>query len=143
MKTVFTLITLVLLQFSAVAQKGAKIEFAAPNNTLDYGKAYTTDNGSKIFEFTNTGNQPLIITEVKSTCGCTVPSKPTEPILPGKKGQIEVKYNMKPGKINKAITVESNATNVPEGRSILRITGEVVQAKENSLMEKKNVGPMN
>lgn len=126
-----------------IAQKGAKIEFTAPDNTIDYGKVSKgSDDGIRTFEFKNTGDQPLIITDVKSSCGCTVPSKPTEPVLPGKKGKIDVKYNMNPGPIRKTITVESNAVNYEGGRVALKITGEVIAQKEVNLLEKKNVGPM-
>ena len=76
--------------------------------------------------FTNTGNAPLIITNVLSTCGCTVPTKPDEPIMPGKTGKITVKYNMAPGPIRKTITVESNAVNYEGGRVALKIKGEVI-----------------
>ena len=69
------------------AQTGAKIEFKDKDNTVDYGTVNKEDdNGIRSFEFTNTGDAPLIISNVQSTCGCTVPSKPTEPILPGKTG---------------------------------------------------------
>jgi hypothetical protein len=63
---------------------------------------------------------------VLSTCGCTVPTKPNEPIMPGKTGKIEVKYNMAPGPIRKTITVESNAVNYESGRVALKIKGEVI-----------------
>jgi len=90
--------------------QSAKIEFTAKDNTVDYGKVTkAADSGIRVFEFTNTGDAPLIITNVLSTCGCTVPTKPNAPILPGKKGKIEVKYNMASGPIRKTITVESNA----------------------------------
>lgn len=106
----------------------AKIEFKAKNNTIDYGTvSKDTDNGIRKFEFTNTGDQPLIITNAVSTCGCTVPSFPKEAITPGKTGFIEVKYNMNPGPIRKTITVESNAENVEGGRVSLTIKGEVIQ----------------
>ena len=123
--------TLVLLVFTLIssvgfAQNGAKIEFAAKDNTIDYGKVSKNDNGTRDFIFTNTGNAPLIITNVLSTCGCTVPTKPTEPIMPGKTGKITVKYNMAPGPIRKTITVESNAVNYDSGRVALKIKGEVV-----------------
>lgn len=108
--------------------QSAKIEFSAKENTIDYGKVTkATDSGIRVFEFTNTGDAPLIITNVLSTCGCTVPTKPDAPILPGKKGKIEVKYNMTTGPIRKTITVESNATNYEGGRIALKIKGEVVE----------------
>jgi Protein of unknown function (DUF1573) len=108
------------------------------DNTVDYGTIYRdTDSGLRTFEFKNTGDAPLIITNVQSTCGCTVPSKPTEPIMPGKTGKIDVKYNMSPGPIRKTITVESNATNVEGGRIALKIKGEVLVKEEVNVLEKK------
>lgn len=124
--------------FSSLSFAQAKIEFMAKDNTIDYGKvSKDSDNGIRTFEFKNTGNQPLIITNVQSTCGCTVPSKPTEPIMPGKTGKIDVKYNMTPGPIRKTITVESNATNYEGGKIPLKIKGEVVEKKEVNPLEKK------
>ena len=108
--------------------QSAKIEFSAKDNTIDYGKVTkATDSGVRVFEFTNTGDAPLIITNVLSTCGCLIPSKPDAPILPGKKGKIEVKYNMATGPIRKTITVETNAANYEGGRIALKIKGEVVE----------------
>lgn len=136
-------LAVVLVNASIFAQSGAKIEFKDKDNTIDYGTVdKEDDNGIRSFEFTNTGNAPLIITNVQSTCGCTVPSKPTEPILPGKTGKIDVKYNMNPGPIRKTITVESNADNYENGRVALKIKGEVVVKKEVNIMEKKKTSPM-
>lgn len=123
--------------FSSVSFAQAKIEFMAKDNTIDYGTvSKDSDSGMRTFEFKNTGNQPLIITNVQSTCGCTVPSKPTEPIMPGKTGKIDVKYNMAPGPIRKTITVESNATNYEGGRVPLKIKGEVIVKQEVNPLEK-------
>lgn len=125
MKKIFAFFVLIMASFG-FAQ--AKIEFKAKNNTIDYGMvSKDSDNGIRKFEFTNTGDQPLVITNAVSTCGCTVPSFPKEPIAPGKSGVIEVKYNMNPGPIRKTITVESNAENVEGGRVSLTIKGEVIQ----------------
>ena len=122
----------------SVEAQGAKIEFVAKDNTVDFGKVYKdSDSGLRTFEFKNTGDAPLIITNVQSTCGCTVPSKPTEPIMPGKTGKIDVKYNMSPGPIRKTITVESNATNVEGGRVAIKIKGEVLVKEEVNVLEKK------
>ena len=127
MKKIITLIAFALISSIGFAQSGPKIEFLAKDNTIDYGKiSKSNDNGIRIFEFKNTGDAPLIITEVLSTCGCTVPTKPNEPIMPGKTGKIEVKYNMAPGPIRKTITVESNAVNYESGRVALKIKGEVI-----------------
>jgi hypothetical protein len=128
--------------FSAGVFAQPKIEFLAKDNTVDYGKvSKDTDSGIRTFEFKNTGDQPLIITNVQSTCGCTVPSKPKEPIAPGKIGKIEVKYNMNPGPIRKTITVESNATNVEGGRVAIKIKGEVIAKEEPNILEKKKGVP--
>lgn len=136
MKKILTLLAIVTFVFNANAQ--AKIEFKDKDNTIDYGTVTKeSDNGIRSFEFKNTGNAPLIITNVQSTCGCTVPSKPTEPIMPGKTGKIDVKYNMSPGPIRKTITVESNATNYEGGKIPLKIKGTVVAPEDVNVMAKK------
>ena len=133
----------ILFNTVVFAQAGPKIEFKDKDNTIDYGKVTKEeDSGVRVFEFTNTGTAPLIITDVKSSCGCTVPSKPTEPIAPGKTGKIEVKYNMNPGPIRKTITVETNAINSEEGRVIIKIKGEVIVKPVENLLEKKTKSPM-
>lgn len=139
----YILITVVLFSTAVFSQKGPKIEFTAKDNTIDYGTVNKEDDsGLRSFEFTNTGDEPLIIINVQSTCGCTVPSKPTEPILPGKTGKIDVKYNMHTGPIRKTITVESNAVNVEEGRVAIKIKGEVIEKPVVNLLEKKSTSPM-
>lgn len=126
MKKTIALFAFALISSIGFAQNGPKIVFSAKDNTIDYGKVTKSENGSRDFIFTNTGNAPLIITNVLSTCGCTVPTKPNEPIMPGKTGKITVKYNMAPGPIRKTITVESNAVNYEGGRVALKIKGEVI-----------------
>jgi hypothetical protein len=122
--------------FATFAQNGPKIEFKS--DTVDYGTTTKEeDSGLRVFEFTNTGNADLIITDVKSTCGCTVPSKPKDPIKPGQAGKIEVKYNMHPGPIRKTITVQSNAVNYPDGTIALKLKGEVVEKGKVNVLEKK------
>lgn len=138
MKKLLLLFAFVGIGAMGMAQTGPKIEFAAKDNTIDYGTvSKETDNGLRSFEFKNTGNAPLIISNVQSTCGCTVPSYPKEPILPGKTGKIDVKYNMGPGAIRKTITVESNAVNYEGGKVPLKIKGEVIVKKEVNPLEKK------
>ncbi|MBC7438768.1 MAG: DUF1573 domain-containing protein [Flavobacterium sp.] len=110
------------------AQSGAKIEFLNKDNTIDFGTIFKEkDSGIRFFEFRNTGDLPLIISNVQSTCSCMVFSKPTEPILPGKTGKIEVKYNLTQGTIRKTITVESNAINYDNGKIPLKVKGEVIK----------------
>lgn len=124
MKKILSLIAVILFGAAAYAQAGPKIEFRA--DTVDYGTVKKgSDDGKRFFVFTNTGDAPLVISEVKSTCGCTVPSWPKEPIAPGESGKIEVKYNMAPGPIRKTITVHSNAVNYPDGIVPLKLKGTV------------------
>jgi hypothetical protein len=138
MKKLLLLLAFVGVSAVGLAQNGPKIEFTAKDNTIDYGTvSKETDNGLRSFEFKNTGNAPLVISNVQSTCGCTVPSYPKEPILPGKTGKIDVKYNMNPGPIRKTITVESNAINYEGGKVPLKIKGEVIEKKEVNPLEKK------
>ena len=132
------LIAFVLLNSIAFAQIGPKIVFKDKDNTIDYGTVTKdTDDGLRKFEFTNTGDAPLVITNAKSTCGCTVADYPKNPIQPGKTGIIEVKYNMNPGPIRKTITIETNAVNVESGMVALKIKGEVIVKKEVNPLEKK------
>ena len=140
MKKLLGLITVLVVSFSSYAQTGAKIEFK--EETINYGEVVKgVDDGIRVFEFTNTGDAPLIISNVKSSCGCTVPSKPKEPILPGQSEKITVQYNMNPGPISKTITVESNAVNKPNGVVPLRIKGTVIVKEVVSPLEKKKSFP--
>lgn len=85
----------------------------------DYGSVVYDADGTYKFVFTNNAKKPLVITNVKSSCGCTVPSWPKEPIQPGEKGSITVKYNTKiPGTFNKSVQVFSTAENSPVKLSI-------------------------
>lgn len=106
---------------AAIAQADIKFK----ETTIDYGTVVKGSDGKKIFEFTNTGNEPLIITEVFSSCGCTVPTKPNQPIAPGNTGLIEVVYDtQRLGPIRKTITVSSNAKS---GVIALKIKGLVIE----------------
>jgi len=113
-------------------QTGAKIKFK--KETIDYGTIEKGADGIRKFEFTNTGTEPLIISRVYSSCGCTIPKKPEDPILPGATGEIEVKYDTKRvGPIRKTISVYSNADAVPYP---LKIKGTIVAAKTDKKEDK-------
>lgn len=91
---------------------------------INYGIINKGADGKKVFTFTNTGNKPLIITNVKSSCDCSVPSWTKQPILPGKSGEITVVYDTKIiGNFSKTIEVFSNDTKTP--RKLLKIKGEI------------------
>lgn len=123
MKKIVLVLFIGLLGFSLTAQDTvAKIEFKS--ETVDYGEVAKGSDGIRIFEFTNTGTAPLIVSKVSSSCGCTIPKKPEDPILPGKTGEIQVKYDTnRVGPIRKAITVISNADTPTK---VLKIKGEVL-----------------
>lgn len=139
MKNLIAMLFIGLMSFALNAQdKVAKIEFK--NTTIDYGTIEKGANGLRTFEFTNTGDAPLIISKVSSSCGCTVPKKPKEPIMPGMTGEIEVKYDTKRVMpIRKTITVLSNAETPTVA---LKIKGEVIDPSKTSVLEKKDKSVM-
>ncbi len=107
----------------------------------DYGTIENGANGVCVFTVTNTGNAPLIISNCKGSCGCTVPTWPREPIAPGASAEISVKYDTKrTGPINKSVTITSNATNAP--RKVVRIVG-TVKAKPVGSAPVNSGGPAN
>ena len=135
MKKLVILLFVGMIGFAVSAQdKVAKIKFKT--ETIDYGTIEKGANGVRVFEFTNTGDAPLIITKVKSTCGCTVPKKPEAQIMPGETGEIEVKYDTnRVMPIRKTITVTSNADTPTVA---LKIKGNVIDPSKSSVLEKKS-----
>ena len=98
---------------------GPKIVFA--EDTHDFGDIEQGTKVSHVFAFENSGTQPLILSNVLTTCGCTATDWPREPVAPGDGGKIEVSFNSagKMGKQNKVITVVSNAVNAQERVKII------------------------
>lgn len=91
--------------------------------TIDYGTINKNSDGNRSFSFKNTGKSPIIITSVKGSCGCTVATKPSKPIMPNETAEIGVKYDTKRvGAFSKTITVQSNAS---EKSKVLRIKGNI------------------
>jgi hypothetical protein len=99
------------------------IEFA--ETTFDFGTVQDGEMVSHTYRFKNTGNEPLILSDAKGSCGCTVPKWPREPIAPGGSGEIVVEFNSKGkgGKRNQKVTLTAN-TNPPQ--TFIYLTGEVV-----------------
>lgn len=145
MKQFLLSLSLVFAAFAVNAQgttidKGPKITFS--KEVHDYGNIKYDGDPNCTFEFTNTGDEPLIISNAKGSCGCTVPEWPKEPIAPGAKGTIKVKYDTKrSGPINKSVTISSNAVNEPE--KIVRIKGEVGPAPESGVPVNNSGAPTN
>lgn len=133
MKKLFFALAALLIGLNTWAQPalvagGAEITFE--KETHQFGNVKQHSDVSTEFSFTNTGTEPLVISNVKPTCGCTVPTWPREPILPGKKAVIKVSYDSKRlGPINKSVTVSSNAATDPS--MALRIKGNI-QAAESA-----------
>jgi len=114
-----------------VKPDGPLPSFAFAEENHDFGKINEGDVVEHIFEFENTGDAPLIISNAKGSCGCTVPEWPKEPIGIGEKGQIKVKFNSrkKPGIQNKTVTITANT--FPK-QTRIRIKADVAPAAKDS-----------
>jgi hypothetical protein len=142
MKAIITFFLLVLVPFATITAQDSKDlpaangpEIAFIKTVHDYGEIFVGSDGNSTFVFTNTGNEPLILSRPRSSCGCTVPSWPRQPILPGESDSITVTYNTaNPGRINRNVTIVSNARN--SNSVVLRITGNVTQKPQAVLLEK-------
>lgn len=121
MKKLVLILFVGLVGYATSQAQVAKITFE--ETTIDYGEVDRGSDGVRTFRFTNTGDAPLVIEDIKSTCGCTIPKKPTGPIMPGASDIIEVKYDTnRVGPIRRSISVYSNAE---EPITTLNIRGNV------------------
>jgi outer membrane biosynthesis protein TonB len=128
-KAIFSTLAAVLISIISFAQTGADQPSAASiqfeEKVHDFGTLEQYSDGSCSFTFKNKGNEPLVITKVITSCGCTVPDYPQRPIMPGQESQINVTYDTsKLGSINNQIVIRSNAE---EGTITLKIKGKVVK----------------
>ncbi len=141
------IVTLLFIGFSVISMNAQEnkqptkvVDLNAPafefvSDVIDYGKIKQNADGVRVFKFKNVGKSPLIISRIQSSCGCTVPKKPTEPIKPGETGEIEVKYaTNRVGGFSKTITVYSNAN---EKVKRLRIKG-IVSKPESPIVKQKS-----
>lgn len=126
-KSIILILTFAIMTISIHAQENqsAKTDSIVFDEMVhNYGTITQGADGNCEFKFTNKGKAPLVLNNVHASCGCTVPTWPKKPILPGEEGIIKVKYNTaRIGNFNKTITVNSNAAN---STVILRIKGNVV-----------------
>ena len=103
------------------------------SEVVDYGTIEQGADGVREFKFTNTGKEPLIISNARGSCGCTVPTWPKEPIKPGESSVIKVKYDTKRlGAINKSVTITSNGS---ETTKVIRIKGKIIAAQTSPVKE--------
>lgn len=126
MKYLFSILFLCIINISQ-AQSGAQITFETP--TFDFGEIPEGPKVETFFKFKNTGNEPLIISNAKGSCGCTVPQWPKDPILPNQEASIKVVYNTagRLGNFIKSVTLTSNAINATER---INIKGKVIAEPE-------------
>ncbi len=112
--------------------------------TYDYGTIYERSHGNVNFVYTNTGKEPLILSRVRSSCGCTIPKWSRQPLMPGESDTIKVHYDTKRiGSFHKSITITSNAT---KPSVVLKIKGKVIREESTALPTKnvaKGASPMN
>lgn len=128
MKKLILLLTVVLGVSTVTFAQSKPAEFKFEKETHDFGKIPMTKPASVDFKFTNTGDQPLILTKVESTCGCTVPDYTKTPIKTGETGTIKVTYTPagSPLPFSKSVTITSNAKTPVK---VLYIKGETVAGK--------------
>lgn len=116
-----------------IEQEKVKEERLASQTTMevmppvyDFGVIKKETPVSTIFTVKNTGDNPLTINDAKASCGCTVPRKPEEPILPGETGELEVTFTSKPNQAGQNITKTVTITaNIPNSTKIVTIKGKV------------------
>lgn len=119
------------------SSEGAEMTFET--EVIDYGTIPQNADGVRTFKFTNTGSAPLIISNAKGSCGCTVPTWPKKPINPGESAEISVKYaTNRLGPINKSVTVTSNAVTPTK---VLRIKGNVQDKETTPLKNASEMAP--
>lgn len=129
MKRFLFTLAVAVLALAASAKGAPEMTFATTSH--DFGNI--AEDGGPVkceFEFTNTGDAPLVVVTASASCGCTKPGFPKEPIMPGKTGKITVTFIPQghPGEINKDVKVR---TNVPgKKRQSLKLRGNVIPAKK-------------
>ncbi len=154
-KLILSLIAVASFATLSMAQTAAPAAPAAPANpnqadfkfeteVHDFGTVKEGVQAEWTFKFTNIGKEPLVITNVQASCGCTTPTWTKEPVKPGESGKVTAIYNSKgrPGNFNKAVTINSNAKTA---QKVLFIKGNVeaeaaaASSSESAMPVKKDV----
>ncbi len=105
----------------------------------DYGTIDYAGDGTYAFKFTNTGKEPLIISDARGSCGCTVPRWPKEPVLKGQSNFINVSYDTKrPGPFTKTVTINSNAKSPSKVITIKGVVKSQEQTEDQTPLKKDN-----
>lgn len=114
---------------------GQEIKFETLS--IDYGTIEKGSDPVREFIFKNTGSAPLVISNAQGSCGCTVPTYPKEPIMPGEKSKISVKYDTnRVGAFTKNVTL---TTNCPNPTTVLTIRGDVIPKKTDESVPSNGV----
>jgi len=133
-----------VIGFSMNAQEtktAKKVDENAPvfkfdTKVVNYGEIARNSDGVRVLKFTNVGKSPLIITNVTGSCGCTVPTSPKEPIMPGKEGEIGIKYaTNRIGPFSKTVTITSNAS---QPSVVISVKGKVLNDQDSEVLLEKN-----
>ena len=122
-RIIFSLVVVIMSVVSMLAGEGAAIVFETKSH--DFGTIKEADGAvSCTFDFQNTGDEPLVLLDVRTSCGCTTPSYPRDPIAPGVKSKIKVSYNPagRPGEFERTVKIFTNA----KKRITLKLSGIVV-----------------
>ncbi len=132
-KVILSSALLMIFSFILIAgkEKGPVLTFETP--THDYGTVYTDDlpETTLAIVFENTGNEPLVLTNVRACCGTRVTDWPREPVMPGLTDTINIEFRLvpRPHRIRRSVVASSNCSE--SNNKIFRITGEVVQREES------------
>jgi len=131
-----------LILIFSITVSVAQPQIVFDNKNHDFG-TFEEETGpvTHDFRFVNSGNEPLVLQNVRSTCGCTVPKYTREPIAPGDSGSIKVTYNPKgrPGKFSKPIYITTNASG---DRETLHIKGVVIGSKSRRATNPYKIGTL-
>jgi len=123
-KILMVCVVIIGFAFTASAQDSQKAEFKFNEEKHDFGNIPQGTPVTTMFEFTNIGQEPLILTEVRPTCGCTIADYTKTPVKSGEKGIIKITYNAyNPGAFNKVIIVTSNAKTPQKNLIIVGVVG--------------------
>jgi hypothetical protein len=132
MKTLNLFFVLIFLSISStflIAQAPAEVQgpvMTFESMIVDYGDIEQNSEPLRVLKFTNTGTEPLVVSNARGSCGCTVPTWPKQPIMPGESSQLEIRYDTKRlGGINKTVTLTTN-----EGTEshVIKVIGTIHQA---------------
>lgn len=139
----FILLSFILAAFSMVVvaqtEEPVKVDPVEQNeggpimslesNTVDYGTIKQHGEPLRVVKFTNTGTEPLVIKNARGSCGCTVPTWPKDPIMPGAEAEIEIRYaTNRLGKINKTVKITTNEGGEPH---VIKVVGNILKPEED------------